>query len=51
MTTPTLPTFYISHGAGPWPWMAAEDDKGKCVYHEDMFFGTAALSNFMFGES
>ena len=21
MTTSTLPTFYISHGGGPWPWM------------------------------
>ena len=21
MTTPTLPTFYLSHGGGPWPWM------------------------------
>jgi aromatic ring-opening dioxygenase catalytic subunit (LigB family) len=30
---------------------AAEGDKGTCIYHEDMFFGTGALSNFMFGES
>jgi hypothetical protein len=30
---------------------AAEDRKGTCVYHEDMFFGTGALSNFMFGGS
>ena len=21
MTTRTLPTFFISHGGGPWPWM------------------------------
>ncbi len=21
MATRTLPTFYLSHGAGPWPWM------------------------------
>ncbi len=21
MTTPALPTFFISHGGGPWPWM------------------------------
>ena len=21
MTMPTLPTFYISHGGGPWPWV------------------------------
>jgi aromatic ring-opening dioxygenase catalytic subunit (LigB family) len=21
MTTPTLPTYFISHGGGPWPWM------------------------------
>lgn len=21
MKTPALPTFYISHGGGPWPWM------------------------------
>ena len=21
MMTPTLPTFYISHGGGPWPWV------------------------------
>ena len=21
MITPTLPTFYISHGGGPWPWV------------------------------
>jgi aromatic ring-opening dioxygenase catalytic subunit (LigB family) len=21
MTTPALPTFYLSHGGGPWPWM------------------------------
>lgn len=21
MTTSTLPTFYLSHGGGPWPWM------------------------------
>jgi aromatic ring-opening dioxygenase catalytic subunit (LigB family) len=24
MTTPTLPTFFISHGGGPWPWMKGE---------------------------
>ena len=24
MTMPTLPTFYISHGGGPWPWMKQE---------------------------
>ena len=21
MSTPKLPTYYISHGGGPWPWM------------------------------
>ncbi|GAB7543695.1 DODA-type extradiol aromatic ring-opening family dioxygenase [Cupriavidus sp. CuC1] len=26
MTTPALPTFFISHGGGPWPWM--EDQLG-----------------------
>jgi len=26
MTTPALPTFFISHGGGPWPWM--EDQMG-----------------------
>jgi aromatic ring-opening dioxygenase catalytic subunit (LigB family) len=29
---------------------AAERNKGTCVYHEDLFFGTGKLSNFMFGE-
>ncbi len=29
---------------------AAEGVKGTCVYHEEMFFDTGALSNFMFGE-
>ena len=24
MTTSTLPTFFISHGGGPWPWMRSE---------------------------
>lgn len=24
MTTPALPTFFISHGGGPWPWMEAQ---------------------------
>lgn len=24
MTTPKLPTFFISHGGGPWPWMKEE---------------------------
>lgn len=24
MTTSKLPTFYISHGGGPWPWMREE---------------------------
>ena len=24
MSTITLPTFFISHGGGPWPWMPAE---------------------------
>jgi aromatic ring-opening dioxygenase catalytic subunit (LigB family) len=24
MTTTTLPTFFISHGGGPWPWMKEE---------------------------
>ena len=24
MKTPTLPTFFISHGGGPWPWMMNE---------------------------
>lgn len=23
-TTPRLPTYFISHGGGPWPWMKAE---------------------------
>ena len=26
MKTPTLPTFFISHGGGPWPWMMDELD-------------------------
>lgn len=30
---------------------AAKDGKGTCVYHEDVFFGTGDLSNFMFGGS
>ena len=21
MTTRTLPTYFVSHGGGPWPWM------------------------------
>jgi aromatic ring-opening dioxygenase catalytic subunit (LigB family) len=25
MTTRTLPTFFISHGGGPWPWMPEMD--------------------------
>lgn len=29
---------------------AAESEKGTCIYHEDMFLGTGALSSFMFGE-
>ncbi len=24
MTTPKLPTYFISHGGGPWPWMQDE---------------------------
>ena len=24
MTQPRLPTYFLSHGGGPWPWMKAE---------------------------
>ncbi len=30
---------------------AARHEKGACVFHEDLFFNTGDLSNFMFGES
>ena len=29
---------------------AAERDKGTRIYHDDKFFGTGVLSNFMFGD-
>jgi len=30
---------------------AARHEPGVCVYHEDLFFNTGDLSNYMFGES
>jgi aromatic ring-opening dioxygenase catalytic subunit (LigB family) len=30
---------------------AAENEAGACVYHEDDFFGSLAVSSFRFGEA
>ena len=29
---------------------AAEDEEAACVYHEDAFFGSLAVSSFRFGK-
>ena len=30
---------------------AAEQEKASCVYHEEAFFGSLAVSSFRFGEA
>jgi hypothetical protein len=34
----------VAHGA-------AEQDPAACVYHEDAFFGSLAVSSFRFGDA
>lgn len=57
MTTHRLPTYFISHCGGPWPYMADLRKKlqvleqSLVVYHEENLFGGVTASSFRFGEA
>jgi hypothetical protein len=63
-TVKRLPTCFLSHGDGPWPWRAGpfrehyrpleaslKDVANELggVYHEEDFFGGGTASSFRFG--
>ena len=47
---PRLPTHFISHGGGPWPWIPnMRQMLATLVYHDTNVFGGVKASSYRIG--